>query len=143
MNSRPLTNVSSDINDPLHLMPKRFFLGRPSINLPSGVFSQSKVAVNKSWKTSQLLAQYFWNRFIREHLPNQQKRSKWHKVNQNLEVHDLCWILEEFTPRGLWPLAKVIKVYPGSDKVVPSVKLKTVYGEKIRPVLKLSKMSVD
>ena len=143
MNSRPLTNVSSDINDPLPLTPNHFLLGRPSTNLPSGVFSQSKVAVTKSWKTSQILAQHFWNRFIREYLPNQQKRSKWHKVNQNLKVHDLVWILEDFTPRGLWPLAKVIEVYPGSDKVVRSVKIKTAYGEKIRPVLKLSKISEE
>ncbi|XP_075261158.1 uncharacterized protein LOC142352888 [Convolutriloba macropyga] len=56
MNSRPLTNVSSDINDALPLTPNHFILGRPSINLPSGVFSQSKVAVTKSWKTSQILA---------------------------------------------------------------------------------------
>ena len=137
MNLRPLTNVSSDINDPLPLTPNHFQ------NTPSGVFSQSKVAVTKSWKTSQILGQHFWNRFIREYLPNQQKRSKWHKVNQNLKVHDLVWILEDFTPRGLWPLAKVIEVYPGSDKVVRSVKIKTAYGEKIRPVLKLSKISEE
>ena len=143
MNSRPLTNVSSDINDPLPLAPNHFLLGRPSISLPSGVFSQSKVAVTKSWKTSQILAQHFWNRFIREYLPNQQKRSKWHKVNQNLKVHDLVWILEDFTPRCLWPLAKVIEVYPGSDKVVRSVKIKTAYGEKIHTVLKLSKISEE
>ena len=85
----------------------------------------------------------FWNQFIRGYPPNQQKRSKWHKVNQNLKVHDLVWILEDLTPRGLWPLAKVIEVYPGSDKVVRSVKIKTEYGEKIRPVLKLSKISEE
>ena len=129
MNSRPLTNVSSGINDPLPLTPNHFLLGRPSINLPSRFFSQSKVAFTKSWKRSQNLAQHFWNRFIREYLHNQQKRSKWHKVNQNLKIQDLVWILEDFTPRGLWPLAKVIEVYPGSDKNVCSVKIKTAYGE--------------
>ena len=118
MNSRQLTKVSSYINDPLPLTPNHFLLCRPSINLPLGVFSQSKVAVTKSWKTSQILAQHFWNQFIREYLPNQQKRSKWHKVNQNLKVSDLVWILEDFTPRCLWPLVKVIEVYPGLDKVV-------------------------
>ena len=143
MNSRPLTNISSDINDPLPLTPNHFFLGRPPINLFSGVFSQSKVATTKSWKTSQILAQHFRNQFIRKYLPNQQKRSKWHKVNQNSKVNNLVWILEGFTPRGLWPLAKVIEVYPGSDKVVRAVEMKTAYGKKIRLVLKLSQISVE
>ena len=48
VNSRRLKNVSSDINDAILLMPNRFLLGRPSTNLPLGVFSKSKVAVTKS-----------------------------------------------------------------------------------------------
>ena len=62
-NLRPLLKVSSDINDPLPLTPNHFLLGRPSMNRPSGVFSQSNVADTKSWETSQILAQHFWNRF--------------------------------------------------------------------------------
>ena len=37
---------------------------------------------------------------------------------------------------------RTIEVYPGPYEVVRSVKIKTAYGEKIRPVLKLSKVSV-
>ena len=38
MNSRPLTNVPSDITDPLPHTPNHFLLGRSSVNLPPGVF---------------------------------------------------------------------------------------------------------
>ena len=76
-------------------------------------------------------------------ISNQQTRSKWNKTSENLKVSDLVWLLEDFTPRGLWPLAKVIEIYPGSNGVVHSVKLKTSHGEKLRPVIKLSKVLMN
>ena len=59
------------------------------------------------------------------------------------KVDDLVWVLEDFTPRGLWPLAKVIEVHPGSDQIVRSVKVKIAFGEKVRTVIKLSKVLAD
>ena len=143
MNSRPLTNVPSEINDPLPLTPNHFLLGRASLNYPPGLFESQKVTVSRSWKSAQELASHFWNRFLREYIPNQQTRSKWNKTSENLKVNDLVWLLEDFTPRGLWPLAKVIEIYPGSDGVVRSVKLRTPHGEKVRPVIKLSKVLIN
>ena len=99
--------------------------------------------MSRSWKSAQELASHFWNIFLREYIPNQQTRSKWNKTSENLKVNDLVWLLEDFTPRGLWPLAKVIEIYPGSDGVVRSVKLRTPHGEKVRPVIKLSKILIN
>ena len=143
MNSRPLTNTPSDINDPLPLKPNHFHLGRLTVYFPPEAFSERKITISKSWRTSQHLAKHFWNRILREYLPNQQKRSKWNKGCPNLKVDDLIWVLEDFTPRGLWPLANVIEVYPESDQIVRSVKLKTAFGEKVRPVVKSSRVLAD
>ena len=143
MNSRPLTNVPSEINDPLPLTPNHFLLGRAPLNYPPGLFESQKVTVSRSWKSAQELASHFWNRFLREYIPNQQTRSKWNKTSENLKVNDLVWLLEDFTPRGFWPLAKVIEICPGSDGVVRSVKLRTPHGEKVRPVIKLSKVLIN
>ena len=143
INSRPITNVPSETNDPLPLTPNQFLLGRPSVNYPPGLFETEKVAVFKSWKSAQELASHFWNRFLREYIPSQQTRSKWNKTSENLKVKDLVWLLEDFTPRGLWPLANFIEFYPGSNSVVRSVKLRTPHGEKVRPVIKLSKVLIN
>ena len=143
MNSRPQTNVPSEINDPLPLIPYHSLLGRASVNYPPGLLETQKVSVSKSWKTAQELASHFWNRFLREYIPNQQTRSKWNKTSENLNVNDLVWLLEDFTPLGLWLLAKVIEIYPGLDGVVRSVKLRTPHGEKVRPVIKLSKVLIN
>ena len=143
MYSRRLTNDPSKINDPLSLTLNHFLLGRASVNYPPGTFETQKVTVSRSWKSAQELASHFWNRFLREYIPNQQTRSKWNKTSENLNVNDLVWLLEDFTLRGIWPLAKVIEIYPGSDGVVRSVKLNTPHGEKVRPVIKLSKVLIN
>ena len=68
---------------------------------------------------------------------------KWSTPTQNLQPGDLVWVLEDFIPRGLWPMARVDKVFPGADWVVRSCRLKTIYGYIHRPVVKLSKVPVD
>ena len=143
MNSRSLNNFPSEINDPLPLTPNHFLLGRPSVNYPPGNFKTQKVTVTRSWKSAEELASHFWSRFLREYIPNQQTRSKWNKTSENLKVNDLVCLLENFTPRGLWPFAKVIEIYPGSDGVVRSVKLRTPHGEKVGPVIKPSKVLIN
>ena len=48
----------------------------------------------------------------------------------------LIWVLEALMSRGFWPLAKIKKVYNGSDPIFKSVNLKTAFGENLRPVVK-------
>ncbi|XP_075241673.1 uncharacterized protein LOC142336649 [Convolutriloba macropyga] len=54
MNSRPLTNVPSEINDPLPLTPNHFLLGRASVNYPPGLFETQKVTVSR-WDRWQIM----------------------------------------------------------------------------------------
>ena len=112
MNSRPLTNVPRDINEPLPLTPNHFLLGRSSVNLPPAVFVGDEKIISKAWRTSQQIADLFWNRFLREYLPGQLIRSKWNKSSKNLKVDDFVWFLEDFTPRGFWHVARVTQVFP-------------------------------
>ena len=46
-------------------------------------------------------------------------------------------LLEENVPRNLWPLARVVEVYPSSDGLVRAVKVKTRCTQVVRPVTKL------
>ena len=71
MNSRPLTNVPSDINDLLPLRPNHFLLGRSSVILPPGVFIGDEKNISKAGRTLQQIAAHFWNRFLRGYLPRQ------------------------------------------------------------------------
>ena len=64
MNSRPLKNAPSDINDSLPLTSNHFLLGRSSVNLPSVVFIGDVGKISKAWRTSQQKAAHFWNQFL-------------------------------------------------------------------------------
>ena len=143
MNSGPLTIVPIEINGPLLLMLNHFLLGRASINYPPGLFETQKVTVSRSWKSAEEPASHLWNRFLHEYVPNQQTRSMRNKTSESFKLSDLVWLLEDLTPRGLWPLAKVTEIYPGSDGIVRSVKLRTPHGEKVSPVIKLSKVLIE
>ena len=65
------------------------------------------------------------------------KREKWTRDTPQLKVGDVVLVIEENAPRGRWPIARVSKVFPGSDGRVRSVELKTGSGTYVRPVAKL------
>ena len=104
MNSRPLTTVSSDPTDTEALSPNHILLGRPSIILPPVLFLTRTLTQKKTWKQAQVLTQQCWNRYLKDYLPTLTTRTKWTQPTQNIQTGDLVWLLDDLTPRGLWPL---------------------------------------
>ena len=49
---------------------------------------------------------------------------------------------EDKTPRGKWPLARVIEVYPGKDDLIRTVLLQTSKGQFKRPVQRLHNLEL-
>ena len=75
----------------------------------------------------------FWNCWRNYYLPTLTSRTKWTKSEINLSKNDLVIIKSKDVPRSHWPLGRILDIYPGSDGVVRSVKIKTPNGELIRP----------
>ena len=74
----------------------------------------------------------------KEYLPMQlQKKSKWLMKSWNISVGDLVLMLNENTPRSVWPLGLVISTNVGRDGLIRSVCLKTKSSEFVRPITKL------
>lgn len=59
-------------------------------------------------------------------------------VDMKLKVGDLVLIVDYGTPRGRWPLGRIVTVFPGSDNVVRSAEVKTKFGLLRRPDAKLA-----
>ena len=85
----------------------------------------------------QYLANQFWQRWKTEYLSSLQERQKWNKVHKNLQINDVVLVKDESTPRGQWPLGRVVKVYKSSDKLVRKVSVKIGQSVFDRPVQKL------
>ena len=136
LNSRPLTYVSSDASDPAALTPNHLLLGRDAPCLPPGVFSGEALNTRRRWKHAQLIVEHFWKRWSREYVSTLMRREKWTRETRQLAVGDVL-VVEDNAPRGRWPIARVSKLFPGSDGRVRSVELQSASGTYVRPVARL------
>lgn len=85
----------------------------------------------------QYLACVFWKRWLREYIPLLQKRQKWQSKTANLKKNDVVLVATENTPRGQWPLARVVEVNVGRDGLVRSCLVRTHNTLIKRPITKL------
>ena len=136
VNSRPITKCSDDVQDVAALTPNHLLLVRDNQSVPWGVFCDGDT-YRKHWCHVQHIATLFWRRWIKEYLPELQRRQKWVKDEPNLTVGDLVLLLDENSPRGSWPLGLVKDISAGRDGLVRSVRVKTATTEFVRPITKL------
>ena len=137
VNSRPLTHVRSNHEDDNPLTPNHFLLGRPFCNVPGAVFNETLTLKSSAWTQVKQRLQQIWKRLLTEYVPSLNKRQKWTSCEAALEVDGVVWFLEEFTPRGIWPLGRVTRTFTGPDDIARSCEVKTALGKLNRPAVKL------
>lgn len=67
-NSRPLCPNSDDVTDMEAITPNHLLLQRPAVNLHTGDFDNADLVSRKKWRPSQILADHYWKRWLREYL---------------------------------------------------------------------------
>jgi len=134
LNNRPITKSSDDVNDLSPLRPNDLLLMREA--KPLEVITSPSDLYKKRWKQVQYLSNTFWSRWIKEYLPELQRRQKWMKPRRDIKIGDLV-LLVEGTPRNVWPLALVKEVNTAQDGHVRSVVVKTRSSLLVRPISKI------
>jgi transposase InsO family protein len=142
VNSRPLTFVSSDPDDPEAITPNHFLIGRSSNNQSPGVLDEADLCLRRQWRISQRLTDHFWKRWIREYVPTLIKRAKWHGKATTIKVGEVVLLADDDGPRNSWPLGRIIATYPGKDGQVRVVDVKTAKGTYRRPVIKIIPLNI-
>ena len=136
VNSRPLTSVPDDPKDLQALTPNDLLIPGSGPALPPGDFKDDNYS-RRRWRQIQYLADLFWRRWVTEYLPTLHLRQKWLQPQRNLREGDIVLIMDEKTPRYMWPIGRITEAYPGQDDLVRIVKIKTKSSSITRPVTKV------
>ncbi|XP_053691505.1 uncharacterized protein LOC128740019 [Sabethes cyaneus] len=143
VNTRPLTYVSADVNDPEALTPNHILTGATSNVQSPGVFDQHDLDWGKQWRKAQALIDLFWTRWLKEYLPTLIPKQKWTEQRCDLNPGDIVYITDMLNERGRWPMGLIEQCYPGQDDIVRVVDVKTCSGIYRRPTTKLRKIRVE
>ena len=123
------------MTDPLLRTTSSF--SRPHICLKPLVNSNQRFST-KDFKLTQTLLDHYWNRLMKEYVPELNKRVKWQKSNEELDEGDVVWVLKDFTPRSIWLLGKIVTAHRGSNGIARSFDIQTATGMIQRPAVTLS-----
>ena len=137
INSRPLTYKSANHEDDVPLTPNHFLHGQVGGQFAPTTVDETQFSPRKRWRRIQELVRHFWQRWLREWLPGLSIRKKWHRERRDVHVGEVVLVISPDTPRGNWPLGRVLEVYPGDDGRVRVVKVQVGEGTLTRPVTKL------
>ena len=142
INSRPRTKVSDDPSDLHPITPNHFIMASGSEAWP-WAGQDASICARQRWRRVQAYTAMIWKRWIKEYLPSLQQRQKWRVEKPVLAAGDLVMVSDLSCPRGVWPLGRILEVYPGNDGLVRSAKVRTKLTTLIRPVSKLIHLELD
>jgi hypothetical protein len=116
--------------------------GKPFLSMPvpeetrlaTGDFSMHPT---KRWAHLNNLTAIFWKRWSKEYITTLQPRVKWADEQRSLKEGDLVLVTDERDAPLLWPLGRIIKIFPGNDKTTRVALVKTARGECKKPTVKL------
>jgi hypothetical protein len=143
LNSRPLTPLSSEIEDLEVLTPAHFLIGRPITAIIEPSLTNIESNRLSAWQKITKSVQLIWKRWSLSYLNSLQQRKKWVANKENLKIGDMVLIREENLPPCKWLLGRVIAIFPGQDKKVRVVDVKTSKGIYKRSISKLSVLPIE
>ncbi|CAG7824828.1 unnamed protein product [Allacma fusca] len=143
LNSRPLTQLSSDPNDLTALTPGHFLIGEALTAVPEQNQIDEAPSQFSRGRIMQRVVQHFWRRWSSEYIARLQQRPKWLNLRATLKEGDLVLVKDERLPPLKWKLARILQGHPGPDGVTRVYTLKTADGVLKRPLVKLCQLPIE
>ncbi|XP_038210263.1 uncharacterized protein LOC119831089 [Zerene cesonia] len=143
LNSRPLSLIPDNHNDPMPLTLGHFLVGEPLLSVPDRNYEDSNMTTLKRWQVTQRMVQCFWRRWSSEYLTHLLQRHKWTKQTPEPNVGDIVLVKEDGLPPARWLLGRIISKHPGSDNLTRVVTLRCSGSLIKRPTSKLCILPID
>ena len=110
---------------------------KPLEAIPDSSSPLERLSLLRHWHLCQSMVRQFWTRWSAEYMLQIRKYTKWQFPSRNIQIGDLVCIREDSLVPTKWPLARVIEVHQGKDKLVRVATVKTSKGIYTRPIVKL------
>lgn len=144
LNSRPITQLSTDVNDYSYLTPGHFLTGSPLASLPERDVSSVPISRLRLWNICTNMRQCFWKTWSKQYLQLLQSRPKWRKNMPNVQPGSLVILREDNTTPLYWPMARIIRTIPGNDGKVRAVEVRSANNHThIRSINKISILPIE
>ena len=135
INSRPLTYLSTDPQDPQALTPSHFLLGKGvgeqlPINFDNLSISAQDLQV--AFSVRQGCLKEFWRIWLHEYIVNLPPVVSKTKSVHNVNLGELVLIKQDNVKRLFWPLGRIVKLYPGKDHIIRAVDVKLQDGTVLK-----------
>ncbi|GBN50274.1 hypothetical protein AVEN_255564-1 [Araneus ventricosus] len=142
INSRPLTYISEESRELVHLTPSMFLIeNRCSDVTDFEAIDQGHF--QKRIRFRSKLLNDLKQRFRREYLGQLVQRKKDKKYVREPRLGEIVLVGDDTKKRLLWPLAKIIELIPGKDGKVKTVRVKTQKGCMVRPIQRLFPLEIQ
>ncbi|GFX02222.1 integrase catalytic domain-containing protein [Trichonephila clavipes] len=100
------------------LTPGHFLIGEPLLEIPeSKSIPNTSLSLSCRWKSLLKLRQHFWDRWHKGVLHHYQSRPKWKASQSEVQVGNLVLISDDNRPPLSWPMARILKLIPGTDGI--------------------------
>ncbi|XP_054708500.1 uncharacterized protein LOC129218291 [Uloborus diversus] len=143
LNSRPLTPLTSNIDDLDVLTPGHFLIGRP-INT---IAEPNLTGLNNNrlslWQKTTKMVQNIWKNWSNNYLSTLIQRNKWLFAKQNVKIGDMVVVKEENLPTCKWLLGRINEIFYGKDNHVRVVTVQTKNGIYKRPITKIAVLPIE
>ncbi|XP_063381137.1 uncharacterized protein LOC134667644 [Cydia fagiglandana] len=139
VNSRPLTYVTEN-REYESLTPSHFLIGTSSPQQLPAVLDDGVFSSRKEWQKVLRLSEHFWTRWLKEYLPSLKPRRNNGRQYHNLKIDDVVLVVDPDLPRGVWPIGRIVEVFPGRDGIVRVADVATKGGLLRRPARKLARL---